>query len=190
MFTRKISVLVTIVCTATIVIVLQSQLLAKVKLDLSSKKIFSSESSDEIRNILTSDKLQVTSIKSVQHPLSYYGDDLCLLYGKQNTTTTRKYQHPNIVHYVKIAGDEETDTELKLLDYVSILSVDKNYKPDKIVIHSNKNVTGELWKLTNTLNTTIEEQYVERSATIGKFHYKKPIAITHEADVHKLNIAL
>ncbi len=67
MFTRKRSVLVTIVSTVTIVIVLQSQLLAKVKLDLSSKKIFSSESSvkyHEVRNILTNDKLQVMSIKS------------------------------------------------------------------------------------------------------------------------------
>ncbi len=184
---------VTILSMITIVIVLHIQVLAEVKLsDHISKKIFSSEissKSHKVRNILTSEKLQVTGIKSV-HPLNYYGDDLCLLYGKQNTTTSRKYQHPNIVHYVKMAGKKETDTELKLLDYVSILSVDKNYKPDKIVIHSNKNVTGELWKLANTLSTKIEEQYIERISTIGKLHYKKPIAITHEADVHKLNIAL
>ena len=109
---------------------------------------------------------------------------------KHNRGKTKKiYQHPNVVHYVKMARNKETDTELKLLDYVSILSVDKNYKPDKIVIHSNKKLTGELWKLANTLNTTIEERYAARLPTIGRSN-KLARAITHEADVHKIEIAM
>ena len=130
------------------------------------------------------------SIQTV-YPLPHYGDDLCLLYDRKKYHYEDKqfYQHPNIVHYVKIS-DKERDTELRLLDYTSILSVDRFYKPAKIVIHSNRNVTGRLWELANKLQTRIEVQNLERQTTIGKLHFKKPLAITHEADMHKIEIAL
>ena len=125
------------------------------------------------------------------YPLPQYGSDLCLLYDRKKDYYEQKefYFHPNTVHYVKIS-DKETDTELKLLDYTSIFSVDRFYKPDKIVIHSNRNVTGTFWELANNLQTRIELRYLERQATVGKLHYKTPLAITHEADMHKLDIAL
>ncbi len=125
------------------------------------------------------------------YPLPHYGKDLCLQFNNKHhqKKTKRIYRHPNIVHYVKMASNKGTDAELKLLDYVSILSVDKNYKPDKIVIHSNRKLTGELWKLANTLNTTIEERYAARRPTIGRSN-KPAKTISHEADVHKIEIAM
>ncbi len=76
-------------------------------------------------------------------------------------------------------------------EYVSIVSVDKFYKPDKIIIHCN-NVTidGPYWQhVTKTIATPIEMQYTERISTIG--HMKqKPGFITHEADFLKLTLAL
>jgi len=87
-----------------------------------------------------------------------------------------------------MAGNGPKDTELKLLDYTSILSVHKNYQPDKIVIHSNKNLTGDLWNLTRGLGTKIEIQYAERKPSIGK-RMLAARAITHEADTHKIDIA-
>ncbi len=125
------------------------------------------------------------------YPPSHYGKDLCLLFNHKHNRgkPIKTYKHPNVVHYVKIAGDGAKDTELQLLEYASILSVDMNYKPDKIVIHSNKKLTGELWKRANTLDTAIEERYVDRALTIGKQH-KPAKAITHEADVRKIEIAM
>ncbi len=187
--TMKRQLALTAVATILTLAVVYLQLIARVRLQFQSELIASRNSEHEkhqVTKTLSNEKALVTAIRTV-YSLTHYGNDLCLLYNKPKTTTQR-YKHPNIVHYVKIAGDKETDTELKLLDYVSILSVDKYYKPDKIVIHSNKNVTGDIWSLVNGLETAIEEQYIERSATIGR--YKKPRAITHEADVHKLDIAL
>ncbi len=178
---------ITVASTIVILIVVHSQLITRVQFQLVRDD--ENEAYGAVK-ILTTEKAQITEIRTI-HPLVHYGNDLCLLFNKQNSynQSTIKYEHPNVVHYVKIA-DKESDTELQLLDYVSILSVTKYYKPDKIVLHSNRNITGDIWRLVKLLNTVIEEQYIERSPTIGRLHYKRPRAITHEADVHKLDIAL
>ncbi len=133
-----------------------------------------------------------SSVIATVYPPSHYGNDLCLLFNgkhKGKPANAKKYKHPNIVHYVKISDNASKNNKLQLLDYASILSVDMNYKPDKIVIHLNKKLTGDLWERAKTLNTEIEERYVDRAQTIGKQH-KLAKAITHEADVRKIEIAM
>lgn len=124
------------------------------------------------------------------HPLSFYGKDLCLLYDRKPEYYKDKklYQHPNVVHYIKLSKSERAiHTDLILLDYVSILSIDKYYKPDKVVIHCNRQPTGKYWEMAQSLSTKIEIRHADRPVAVGRFK-KKPIAITHEADILKSSI--
>ena len=125
------------------------------------------------------------------HPLSFYGKDLCLLYDRKPEYYRDKklYEHPNIVHYIKLSQSERAiHTDLLLLDYVSILSVDRYYKPDKIVIHCNRQPTGKYWKMAQSLKTKIETRHADRPLAVGRLK-KRPIAIPHEADILKSSIA-
>lgn len=114
---------------------------------------------------------------------------------KAFTGTNRKdcvYVHPEIVHYVLFTDKlKDNVTVLGFREFLSIFSVDKFYKPKKIVIHCNHQpITGKYWDLLQKLklSTPIELKHTERIATIG--HKKqKPGFITHEADYLKISSA-
>ncbi len=97
------------------------------------------------------------------------------------------YKHPNTVHYVKLSN-KNSKNDLSFREFLSILSVDKFYEPDEIVIHCNNQViTGPYWEKLQNLNlkTTIILRPTERVKSIGKDHTKTWF-ITHEVDFIKL----
>ncbi len=98
------------------------------------------------------------------------------------------YKHPNIVHYVKLSN-KNSKNELSFQEFLSIVSVDKFYEPDEIVIHCNNQViTGPYWEKLQKLNlkTPIHLRHTERIKSIGKDD-SKPWFITHEADFIKVD---
>ncbi len=120
------------------------------------------------------------------------GSNLCDAFqGRQISDSSQcVYRHPNTVHYMKLSG-QNWKNQLTFREYVSILSVDKFYKPDEIIIHSN-NVTidGSFWeRALRTISTPIKIKYTERISAIGH-RRQKPRFIAHEADFIKLKIAL
>ena len=112
--------------------------------------------------------------------------DLCKIF----TGTTRTdciYKHPNVVKYVKFTSNHSKENTLSFRDYLSIYSVDRFYKPDRIIIYCDlDNFTGKYWELANNLSTPIEVRHADRITSIGKKH-SKPGFITHEADYFKVS---
>ena len=127
---------------------------------------------------------------SSNHSDSHKGDNKNLC--KIHTGTTRTdcvYRHPNVVHYVKFSSPPEKNV-LSFRDYLSIFSVNRFYKPDKIIIFCNDiNITGRYWELAKNLPTPIELRHTNRITSIGKDH-SKPTYVTHEADYLKISNGL
>ncbi len=114
------------------------------------------------------------------------GKNLCEVYVGTNRTDC-VYIHPDIVHYVLFSSKPE-DNIIGFREYLSIYSVDKFYKPEKIIIHCNRQpITGKYWELLQqqNLSTPIELNHTERIATIGT-KKQKPGFISHEADYLKV----
>ena len=112
--------------------------------------------------------------------------NLCKVFNG-TTRTYCIYKHPNVVKYVKFATNlSAEEITLSFRDYLSIHSVNRFYKPDKIIIYSNHDdITGKYWKLANNLSTPIEVRHTGRITSIGKKH-SKPGYISHEADYFKV----
>ena len=110
-------------------------------------------------------------------PLS--GKNLCEAFTGTNRTDY-VYLHPEIFHYVLFTNNPK-DSVLGFREFLSIYSVDKFYKPEKIVIHCSQSITGKYWEMVQNLTTPIEMRLTDRITTIGK-HKKKPSYISHEAD--------
>jgi hypothetical protein len=91
---------------------------------------------------------------------------------------------PNIVHYLVLGK-----TELTFVHYISIKSVLRHQKPDKIYIHCNcDKFDGKYWiRLKNELNYTDSEKIIflriEKPFTIFGLNYSKPWHIWHASDV-------
>ncbi len=76
-------------------------------------------------------------------PLS--GKNLCETFtGTKRTDCV--YLHPEIFHYIYFKNNPK-DSVLGFQEYLSIYSVDKFYKPEKIVIHCNQPITGKYWEM-------------------------------------------
>ncbi len=79
---------------------------------------------------------------------------LCEHYKGRLLSQYCNYRHPNIVHYVKLSKPNAKN-KLTFQEFVSILSVDKFYKPDEIVIHCNDPIiTGGYWEKAINLSTS------------------------------------
>ena len=114
-------------------------------------------------------------------PLS--GKNLCEAFTGTNRTDC-VYLHPEIFHYVLFTNNPK-DSVLGFREFLSIYSVDKFYKPEKIVIHCSQSITGKYWEMVQNLTTPIEMRLTDRITTIGK-DKKKPSYISHEADYLKI----
>ena len=114
--------------------------------------------------------------------------DLCSTNITRNRTTVLyEYKHPNVVYYVKFSEPEISQMSITFQEYVSIISVDRFYKPDKIVILCNViNFSGLYWDKLQGIATPIELRHTERVQFIGIYN-KSPGYITHEADFVKVN---
>lgn len=100
---------------------------------------------------------------STNTSLSSQHCDLCEIFQGRyyNVTKQCKYYHPNTVHYIKYSG--KSNPVLKFKEFISIVSVDKFYKPDKIVIHAdNVHLSGPYWdRISKTISTPIEVRPTE-----------------------------
>ena len=98
------------------------------------------------------------------------------------------YKHPEVAHFVKFTASQ--DTELTFQEFISILSVHRFYKPEKIVIHTNAQcIIGKYWTLAKKLSTRIELRYTGRITDVGNDKLR-PDWITHEADILKVQTML
>ena len=98
--------------------------------------------------------------------------------------TGRVYEHPSIVHFIKINRYGGTSS-LNFREYTSVLSVYKFLKPEKMMFHvySNK-LAGKYWDLINDWpGVKIEVNVVPEINRIGG---KMVPYIQHEADYLKL----
>ena len=112
--------------------------------------------------------------------------NLCEFYQEHSSNSNHDYQHPNIIHYVKLSRTPNQNV-LTFQEYISILSAHKFYKPVKIVIHCNRQpITGPYWYRALNLSTPIEIRHTDRVKTIGNNNVRY---ITHEADYIKVSTA-
>ena len=76
---------------------------------------------------------------------------------------------------------------LKFLEYMSMLSVYKIMKPEKIWVHSNGKINGKYWNLTQKWSgTAVEVIHTEKVTRLGR---KKVCYFEHMADYTKLSQA-
>ena len=98
--------------------------------------------------------------------------------------TSVPYLHPNIVHYVMLSATPRY--QLIFRDYMSMLSVYKFLKPEKIILHTNTDVVGAYWmSIQEWSDIVVEIHKIER---VPKLAGVKVKYISHEADYMKLRI--
>ncbi len=91
---------------------------------------------------------------------------------------------PNIVHYLVL-----DQTKLMFVHYLSIKSVLRHQKPDRIYIHCNcDKLDGKYWtRLENELNYTVSKKIIfsriEKPLTVFGLHYSKVWDNWHVSDV-------
>ena len=111
--------------------------------------------------------------------------NLCKHYQHINTSS-QEYHHPEIIHYVKLTRTPDQNI-LTFQEYVSILSAHKFYKPQKIIIHCNRQpFTGPYWDRVANLSTPIELRHTKRVKSINN---RGVGFIEHEADYIKVTTA-
>ena len=98
--------------------------------------------------------------------------------------TSVLYHHPNIVHYVMFSTTPRY--QLIFRDYMSMLSVYKFLKPEKIILHTNTDIVGAYWKsMQEWKDSTVEINKVKRVPKLANVEVKY---IEHEADYTKIKI--
>ena len=94
------------------------------------------------------------------------------------------YRHPSIVHFAKFVKKASEPASLKFLEYMSMLSVYKIMKPEEIWIHSNGQINGKYWNLTQKWSgTAVKIIHNEKVTHFGK---TKVTFFEHMADYTKL----
>ena len=99
-------------------------------------------------------------------------------------TRARNYRHPSIVHFAKFVKKPSEPVSLKFLEYMSMLSVYKIMKPEKIWIHSNGQINGKYWTLTQKWSGTAVE--IIHNEILTHFGNTKVAFFEHMADYTKL----
>ena len=103
-------------------------------------------------------------------------------------TRARNYHHPSILHFAKFNGKDNEAKPLKFLEYMSMLSVYKIMKPEKIWVHSNGKINGKYWNLTQKWSGTAVE--VIHTEKVTRLNRKKVRHFEHMADYTKLSQVL
>ena len=99
-------------------------------------------------------------------------------------TRAMNYSHPSIVHFAKFVKKPSEPVPLKFLEYMSMLSVYKIIKPEKIWIHSNGQINGKYWTLTQKWSGTAVE--IIHNEKVTHFGNKAVAYLEHMADYTKL----
>jgi hypothetical protein len=98
--------------------------------------------------------------------------------------TSLIYHHPSIVHYVKLSQNDR-DISLTFREYLSMMSVYKLLKPERILVHSNVNINGDRWnQVQKWVGTTVEVNHVKRVTQLNGKHVRY---IEHAADYIKVS---
>ena len=98
--------------------------------------------------------------------------------------TATVYHHPPIVHYAWFGSDINID----FMQYVAMLSAYRFLKPERIIVHSNANIGGKYWDLTQKWEGTSVE--VNKVATIHQLGGRHVSYVQHQSDYHKLSQVL
>ena len=140
--------------------------------------------SDSLVGIKRADKpcsITTGAQKHTSKALSIFTDLCDVMNGTHNG---HHYDHPNVVHYVKLT-DKDVG-EITFQEFLSILSMHKFYTPSKIKIHTNaKKFVGKYWNLAQNLGSYIEIESADRLRFIGQ--KQRPYFITHEVDALKVD---
>jgi len=162
-------------CAITIVVIFCEQ-------SLQTERIF----------ILYLDATANRSLRSSNSLMMEGSDDLayvnaCSLWNA-STVHSNRYEHPSIVHYVKLSAKSSKPVNLTYMEHLSIMSAYKFLKPESIIVHSNSGITGKYWDILQTWHgTTIEAKLVQR---VNLINHRSVKTIEHEADYIKLNALL
>ena len=98
--------------------------------------------------------------------------------------TSAVYHHPPIVHYALFG----TGVNIDFMRYVAMLSAYRFLKPERIIVHSNVNIGGKYWDLTQKWEgTSVEVNKVAMVHQLGGRHVNY---IQHQGDYHKLSQVL
>ena len=96
------------------------------------------------------------------------------------------YYHPSIVHYAKLTKSGYLEMRLNFREYMSVLSVYKFLKPERLVFHTYTGFSGNYWdKIHSWKNVQVEVNIIPRFCKIGG---KPTVYIEHQADYVKLNM--
>ena len=109
---------------------------------------------------------------------------LCGKYYKEHNTT---YEHPSIVQYAKLRN-ESSSVSLTFMEYMSMMSVHKLLRPERILIHSYTSITGTYWDLVQKWRDVSVE--VNRIKHVEVIDGKEVNYLSHQADYIKLQALL
>ena len=97
-----------------------------------------------------------------------------------------EYKHPSLIQYAKLTKNESDPTpSLSFMEYMALMSAYKFLKPERIMIHTYTNLTGEYWDLVQHWNTSFVVNKVQRVKKLGS-KVVPAYRITHQADFVKV----
>ena len=97
--------------------------------------------------------------------------------------TGRVYHHPPIAHYAKLTRDNKM-VSLSFRDFMSVLSVYKLLRPERIIFHTYTDMTGKYWDMTRGWKNV--QVQVRKTSPFDDIGGRRPGYIQHEADYVKL----
>ena len=97
------------------------------------------------------------------------------------------YYHPSIVHYAKLAKSMKSlEMRLNFREYMSVLSVYKFLKPERLVFHTYTGFSGNYWdKINSWKDVQVEVNVIPLVYKIGG---KQAVYVEHQADYVKLTM--
>ena len=97
--------------------------------------------------------------------------------------TGRVYHHPPIAHYAQLTRDNKM-VSLSFRDYISVLSVYRFLRPERIIFHTYTDMTGKYWDMTRGWKNV--QVQVSKTSPFDDIGGRRPGYIQHEADYVKL----
>lgn len=98
---------------------------------------------------------------------------------------TQTYKIPNIIHYVWYT---EGNKELQFHHLLSMLSVYKIQKPEKIYFHTNREPVGKYWSKAKNKIKTLVVNYRDPPYTLFGEKVKKPLYYTSHSNIDRVKI--
>ena len=86
--------------------------------------------------------------------------------------TSKTYDHPSVVHYVKLSPTTGDEVTISFREYIAMMSAYKLLRPKEILVHSNVDrIRGEYWDLVQKwLGTSVTVNKVSRVTSLNGKH--------------------